>query len=171
MTTTGVRGLLRRALGLFRPSRPATPVHRGQPDFHGSAHIEYSPHLDGAADPGEIVWTWVPYEDDPTQGKDRPVLVVGRDGPSVLALMLTSKDHTRDAAREAQRGRRWMDIGTGPWDARRRPSEVRLDRVLRLDPDAIRREGCIVDRPLFDAVVQAMPVIPPTEGRAPRQSW
>ncbi|ROS31054.1 type II toxin-antitoxin system PemK/MazF family toxin [Cellulomonas sp. PhB150] len=162
MTTSDVRGLLRRALRRLRPGRTTAPARRGQPDFHGTVHLEYSPHADDAADPGEIVWTWVPYEEDPTQGKDRPVLVVGRDGAFVLALMLTSKDHTRDAAREARRGRHWMDIGTGPWDAKRRPSEVRLDRVLRLDPHGIRREGCIVDRPLFDSVVHAMAVIPRT---------
>ena len=46
-----------------------------------------------------------------------------------------------------------MDIGSGPWDARGRDSEVRLDRVLRLDPHAVRREGAIMDRPTFDRVV------------------
>ena len=43
-------------------------------------NFEYSPSLDGDADPGEIVWTWVPFEEDHSQGKDRPVLLVGRDG-------------------------------------------------------------------------------------------
>ena len=42
--------------------------------------VEYTPSLDGDPDPGEIVWAWVPYEDDPTQGKDRPVVVIGRRG-------------------------------------------------------------------------------------------
>ena len=46
------------------------------------ACIEYSPSLDGDADPGEVVWTWVPYEEDPTQGKDRPVVIIGRRGAS-----------------------------------------------------------------------------------------
>ena len=46
-------------------------------------HVSYAPDMDGAADPGEIVWTWVPFEEDPAQGKDRPVLVVARaDGDS-----------------------------------------------------------------------------------------
>lgn len=132
------------------------PVRVVLPDHVGPVRTEYSPDLDGAADPGEIVWTWVPYEEDPAQGKDRPVLVVGWDGPVVLGLMLTSKDHARDAAREARRGRVWMDIGSGAWDSRRRDSEVRLDRVLRLDPDGVRREGAVVDRELFDRVVLAL---------------
>ncbi|MFI2752488.1 type II toxin-antitoxin system PemK/MazF family toxin [Cellulomonas sp. P22] len=125
-------------------------------DFTGTVRVEYSPDLDGAADPGEVVWTWVPFEDDPSRGKDRPVLVVGRDGAWLLALMLTSKDHDRDAADEARHGRRWTDIGTGGWDPRCRPSEVRLDRVLRIDPAAVRREGAVLDRARFEAVVRSL---------------
>ncbi|WP_282945761.1 type II toxin-antitoxin system PemK/MazF family toxin [Cellulomonas endometrii] len=124
-------------------------------DHAGPWTASYSPDLDGAPDPGEVVWTWVPYEDDPRRGKDRPVLLVGRDGRLLLGLMLTSKDHDRDAADEARHGRRWLDVGTGAWDAQRRPSEVRLDRVLRVDPARVRREGAVVDRALFDRVVAA----------------
>jgi hypothetical protein len=102
------------------------------------------------------VWTWVPFEEDVSQGKDRPVLVVGRDGRWLLALMLTSKDHSRDAADEARWGRRWLDIGAGPWDRQGRPSEVRLDRVLRIDAAHVRREGAIMDRRTFDAVVAGL---------------
>lgn len=80
------------------------------------------------------------------------MLVVGHDGPWLLALMLTSKDHSRDVAAEARRGRRWLDIGSGPWDSRGRDSEVRLDRVLRIDPERVRREGAIMDRATFDLV-------------------
>jgi hypothetical protein len=97
----------------------------------------------------------VPYEDDPTQGKDRPVLVIGMDGDDVLALQLTSKDHDRDADQEAAAGRYWMDIGIGAWDSEHRPSEVRLNRVLRLDPTAVRREGAALPKELFDGVVAA----------------
>jgi hypothetical protein len=126
------------------------------PDHEGEVLFAYNPHPDdGFADPGEIVWTWVAYEDDPALGKDRPVLVVGYDGPHLLALMLTSKDHDRDAADEARHGRHWVDVGAGDWDARRRPSEVRLDRVLTLDPAAVRREGATMDRRRFDDVVRA----------------
>ena len=68
--------------------------------------------------------------------------------------MLTSKDHDRDAADEARSGRFWTDIGTGSWDSRGRPSEVRLDRLLVLDPGAVRREGAALDRARFDRVVE-----------------
>jgi hypothetical protein len=69
------------------------------------------------------------FEEDYQRGKDRPVLVIGRDEPWLLALMLTSKDHDRDAAVEARPGRVWPDVGTGSWDSRRRPSEIRIDLV------------------------------------------
>jgi hypothetical protein len=118
--------------------------------------VSYTPRADGDADPGEVVWAWVPYEEGDGRGKDRPVLVVGREGDRLLALALTSKDHDRDAAQEAAAGRRWMDVGAGGWDRERRPSEVRLDRLLRLDPEAVRREGAALDRARFDAVVTEM---------------
>ncbi len=117
----------------------------------------YQPEADGQPDPGEVVWGWVPFEEDASRGKDRPVLLIGRkevDGVEYWAgLMLTSKDHDRDAEDEARHGRHWMDVGTGAWDAERRPSEVRLDRLVILRDDAIRREGAAVSRDLFDRVV------------------
>ncbi len=127
---------------LVRPGYPG--------DFEGVVRVEYTPHPDdGVADPGEIVWTWVPFEDDHQRGKDRPVLVVGADGEWLLALILTSKDHDRDAADEARWGRVWFDIGSGLWDKEGRPSEVRLDRVLRVDPAQVRREGAVIGPELF----------------------
>jgi hypothetical protein len=115
----------------------------------------YEPNPDGQPDPGEVVWAWVAYEDDPSQGKDRPVLLVGRDGDDLLGLQLTSKDHDRDAEDEARYGRHWMDVGRGDWDREHRDSEVRLDRLLRLPAAEVRREGAALDRQVFDAVVAA----------------
>ncbi|MAS54852.1 type II toxin-antitoxin system PemK/MazF family toxin [Nocardioides sp.] len=134
---------------------PARAAYRG--DFTGRATIAYAPQADGDADPGEVVWAWVPYEEDHTQGKDRPVLVIGREGRDLLGLMLTSKDRTSPARRQGPQERpRWHDLGTGEWDRQRRPSEVRLDRVLRLAPDAVRREGAALDRARFDQVAAAV---------------
>ncbi|QNN52431.1 type II toxin-antitoxin system PemK/MazF family toxin [Nocardioides mesophilus] len=115
----------------------------------------YSPEIDGEPDPGEVVWAWVPYEDDPAQGKDRPVLVLARRGATLACLYLTSKDHDRDAEDEARYGRYWMDVGTGGWDAEGRDSEVRLDRLLMLAEDEVRREGAAMERAVFDQVVAA----------------
>jgi hypothetical protein len=125
-------------------------------DFTGVPELLYQPNPDGLPDPGEIVWTWVPFEEDPGQGKDRPVLVVGRDGSWLLGLMLTSRNHDLDAAQEARHGRRWVDIGSGAWDPRGRASEVRVDRILRLDPAGVRREGATVSPAVFDVVAAAV---------------
>jgi hypothetical protein len=141
-------GRLRRALGRLRaPARRSRRSHSGP--------TAYAPAANGVADPGEVVWAWVPYEENDGRGKDRPVLVIGRDAGRLLALPLTSKDHDRDASQEAAAGRSWMDVGAGGWDREQRPSEVRLDRLLRLDPASVRREGAALDRHRFEAVLAA----------------
>jgi hypothetical protein len=150
-----LRRLLRRRAGRPRATeaQPTTPPGPATPATGTRRTTTYAPRADGRPDPGEVVWAWVPYEDDPAQGKDRPVLLVGRDGGRLLGLMLTSKDHDRDAADEARWGRHWMDVGSGGWDRERRPSEVRLDRLLVLREGGVRREGAALDRHVFDRVV------------------
>jgi hypothetical protein len=132
-----------------RPARPAPSASTAST----AVDLEYRPRNDGRPDPGEVVWAWVPYDEGDGRGKDRPVLVIGRRDGDLLGLILTSKDHDRDAADEARFGRIWTDLGTGAWDARGRPSEVRLDRLLVLDPATVRREGAALDRARFDRVV------------------
>lgn len=153
---------LRELLGLGRGkvantasgSRQPKPVVTGKypGDFVGRFEIGYTPVENQAADPGEVIWTWVPYEEDYSKGKDRPVVVVGRDGAWLLAVPMTSKDHDRDASQEAAEGRYWLDIGAGSWDRSGRPSEVRVDRVIRVDPDTVRRVAARLDKQRFAAV-------------------
>ncbi len=118
---------------------------RTRPSSERARTVSYSPDLDGSADPGEIVWTWVTYEEDASQGKDRPVLVVGREGDTVLGLMLSSQ-RRRDGDPD------WLALGPGSWDQERRESWVRLDRVLDVPEHGIRREGAVLGRSRFDAV-------------------
>jgi hypothetical protein len=68
---------------------------------------------------------------------------------------MTSKDHDRDADDEARYGRYWMDVGSGGWDSEGRESEIRLDRVLTIPEDEVRREGAALDQSMFNAVVAA----------------
>jgi hypothetical protein len=133
-------------------SRPPTAIAAGRPVTRGSVptayrarKLVYAPDLDGRADPGEIVWAWIVDGNDPTRGKDRPVLVVGRDRRTLLGLMLSSQDHASDP--------NWVAIGSGGWeDDDGRPSWVRLDRLLDVPEEGIRREGAILAREVFDVV-------------------
>lgn len=129
-------------------------------DIPDVADGTYAPVPDGRPDPGEVVWAWVPYEDDPQQGKDRPVLVIGSatgpDGTPVLhCLVMTSKDHDRDADQEAAAGRYWIDVGSGAWDPRGRPSEVRLNRLLVIPAATVRREGAALPPDVYAEVIAA----------------
>lgn len=138
-----------------KPSAPASTGASDGSDYPGDyrdmINFEYSPSLDGDADPGEIVWTWVPFEEDHSQGKDRPVLLVGRDGEYLLALMMTSKDHNNREHTDPN----YLDIGSGPWDPQGRASEVKLNRVIRVRPDAMRREGAIMPEDTFRLIERA----------------
>ncbi|WP_421084122.1 type II toxin-antitoxin system PemK/MazF family toxin [Rothia nasimurium] len=160
--------------GTNRPAPPSNPYATGYPtgfpgsqdsgatsgswenggypgDFFGTVHFAYSPSLDGDADPGEVVWAWVPFEEDYTQGKDRPVLIIGHNGPYLLGLMLTSKDKNSFTSKDPN----YLDIGAGVWDKEGRDSEVKLNRVVQLSPQGIRREGAIMDQGTFDFIAQA----------------
>ncbi|WP_226365632.1 type II toxin-antitoxin system PemK/MazF family toxin [Pseudonocardia sp. ICBG162] len=133
-----------------RPGPPPTAGRvRTAPTGDRAREVAYAPEPDGAADPGEIVWTWVPYEEDASQGKDRPLLVVGRSGDELLGLMLSSQDkraHDPD----------WVGIGSGAWDREGRDSYIRLDRVLEVEEHGIRREGAVLDRARFDRVADEL---------------
>lgn len=115
--------------------------------------FSYSPQQNHRADPGEVVWTWVPFEDDPSQGKDRPVLVLAETSSGVFAAQMTSRDRTDGFLAEDNFGRAWLDIGTGSWDREGRRSEVRLDRLLVIPRGSMRREGGRVDEKTFARVV------------------
>lgn len=128
---------------------PARIAKRRQVASLRRRRLSYAPELDGQADPGEIVWTWVNYEDDPRQGKDRPVLVIGRESRTLFGLMLSSQS---DRAGQ----RHWLALGPGAWDRDNRPSWLRLDRVLTMREESIRREGAILDRERFDRIARVL---------------
>lgn len=145
-----VRG--RRPAQRDRASYPSPPRHRPGKSAGSASLGVYNPQPGDTADPGEIVWTWVPFEDDPQQGKDRPVLIIGHDDGTLLALMLTSRDRNNADSRDEG----YVDIGSGPWDTLGRPSEVHLKRLLRIAPEDVRRIGSTLDRRLFDRVMSRL---------------
>jgi len=76
------------------------------------------------------------------------VLLVGRDGEYLLALMMTSKDHNNREHADPN----YLDIGSGPWDQQGRASEVKLNRVIRVRPDSMRREGAVMPEDTFGLI-------------------
>ncbi|WP_016907125.1 type II toxin-antitoxin system PemK/MazF family toxin [Streptomyces xiaopingdaonensis] len=126
-----------------------TATREVDPRAVGPVRTAYAPEPDGQPDPGEIVWTWVPYEEDDGRGKDRPVLVVAREqGETLLAVQLSSRVRKDDPE--------WLPLGSGPWDAEGRDSWVGVARVLRVHADGMRREACALDRARFNAVVDRL---------------
>src|SRR3954471_6665367 len=157
--------ILRAVVDAFRPNAKVRTENRAESDTPGrsgpSATREidphrigrvvtsYSPSTDGQADPGEVVWTWVPYEERDGRGKDRPVLVVARErSDTVLAVQLTSQAHPGRSE--------YLPIGAGAWDAQGRPSYVVLDRVFRVHQSGMRREAASLDARRFETVRAAL---------------
>lgn len=115
----------------------------------GKVRMGYSPSTDGDPDPGEVVWTWVPYEENDGRGKDRPVLVVATEpAGTVLAVQLTSKAHTGDG--------QFVALGSGAWDGEGRDSWVNLERVLRVHAAGMRREAASLDARRYGLVKAAL---------------
>jgi hypothetical protein len=146
---------------LFRPAQRApspradlttSPGQKGatatvevDPRRIGRVTMSYAPRVDGEADPGEIVWTWVPYQERDGRGKDRPVLVVAAEkAGTVLAVQLTSQEHPGRPGH--------VPVGTGAWDSRRRPSYVNIERVFRVHQGGMRREAASLDERRYGAV-------------------
>ena len=126
--------------------RPATTGTA--PTSSRARTLVYAPDLDGHADPGEIVWTWVAFEENDGRGKDRPVLVVGRDGDRLLGLQLSSQ-----SKRDDDNG--WLGLGSGPWDSEGRPSWVGWTGCSMF-PKGHPQEGAICPKPTFDEVADRL---------------
>jgi len=111
--------------------------------------LGYAPSHDGEPDPGEVVWTWVPYEERDGRGKDRPVVIVAASGTGdFLAVQLTSKAHDGDRA--------YVALGEGAWDAEGRPSWAKTDRVFRVRTGGMRREAASLDAERYGLVADAL---------------
>ena len=150
--------LLRPAPGTTTPD-VAPPTERGRagttatteisPPGSDGLRITYAPDMDLDPDAGEIVWTWVPYVENDGRGKDRPVLIIGRqDAERVYAVRLTSKDHDGD--------RDFLFVGPGPWDARGRPSWIDIEQLYSVHSDGMRREASALDLDRFTRVADAL---------------
>lgn len=135
--------------GPDRGATRGTQTFRVDPERITNLQVAYTPQRDGAPDAGEIVWTWVPYEENDGRGKDRPVLVIGRESVDrVYAVRMTSKPH--DGERD------YLSIGTGAWDSQGRESWVDVEQLYSVHERGLRREAAVLDRGRYDRVVAAL---------------
>lgn len=119
------------------------------PPGRDQLRIQYAPKHDGDPDTGEVVWTWVPYDEKDGRGKDRPVLVIARQSADrVYAVRLTSKSH--DGERD------YLSIGSGPWDSQGRPSWVDIEQIYSVHTEGMRREASELDLDRFVRVADAL---------------
>ena len=136
--------------GLLSPGQagPSATVEVDPRRLKG-VRLAYTPSRDGEPDPGEIVWTWVPYEERDGRGKDRPVAIVAASGGGdFLAVQLTSKPHDGD--------RDFVALGDGAWDAAGRASWARIDRVFRVRSGGMRREAASLDAARYGRIASAL---------------
>ena len=111
--------------------------------------VAYSPSRNDVPDSGEIIWTWVPYEENDGRGKDRPVLVIGRQSADrVYAVRMTSKAHDGD--------RDFIGIGSGAWDSRGRESWVDIEQLYSVHHEGMRREAAALDAGRYGHVADAL---------------
>lgn len=136
--------------------QPGSPPVEWKVSEHGLPPFDYSPNHDGGPDPGEIAWTWVPYQENNGRGKDRPVIALAMDGDYVIFAQLTSKDHADHRIRKDRYGTWWMDIGSGAWDPQGRASEVKLNILWIVHESHIRRMGSALDAKIYSNVVTAI---------------
>jgi len=163
MAVSGIHRFFSALFGLFAPrrrpgGRSATPspgrTGAGatvEVDPHGlrTVRLGYRPARNGTPDPGEVVWTWVPFEERDGRGKDRPVVIVAEAGKgAVLAVQLTSKDRTGHPD--------YVALGVGDWDRSGRPSWVNVDRVFIVNPGGMRREAARVDAARYGRIATVL---------------
>jgi hypothetical protein len=111
--------------------------------------VGYSPSHNRLPNSGEVIWTWVPYEENDGRGKDRPVLVIGRQSADrVYAVRMTSRAHDGD--------RDYLPIGSGAWDSQGRESWVDIEQLYSVHDAGMRREAAALDRARYDRIAQAL---------------
>ncbi|SJN23132.1 RNA 3'-terminal phosphate cyclase [Microbacterium esteraromaticum] len=111
--------------------------------------VRYAPSRNSRPDSGEVIWTWVPYEENDGRGKDRPVLVIGRHAADrVYAVRMTSKPHDGD--------RDYLSIGSGAWDSQGRESWVDIEQLYSVHDEGMRREAAVLDQQRYGSIAQAL---------------
>lgn len=146
---------LRGHLGLNKRSRDAETTRQPapitvHPTTRKSRAVVFGPDIDGPVDAGEIVWLWVPEHGPGNPPTERTVLVIARSINQDLLGLLISPDDAHDGDRD------WFPIGSGQWQATGEPCWVRLDKVIQVPEDWVRRQGALLPERRFDRVARAL---------------
>ena len=111
--------------------------------------IFFTPDMDGQADSGEVVWVWVPAEGKQAPPRERAILVVGRTRTTVMGLLISpNPKHALDDA--------WLEIGSGEWDESGCDCWVRLDRLLEVSEEQVRRQGTLFPQRRFERIANRL---------------
>lgn len=128
---------------------PGSETVQVDPERIDDVSVGYAPSHNSRPDSGEVIWTWVPYEENDGRGKDRPVLVIGRHtADRVYAVRMTSKPHGGD--------RDYLSIGSGSWDSQGRESWVDIEQLYSVHHDGMRREAAVLDQGRYGRVASAL---------------
>lgn len=137
-------------LGLHNDPKPeiaraAAAYIRVEATERMSRNIYYAPDMDGQAEPGEVVWIWAPSDGPEAPPRERAMLVIGRDRHTILGLLISPNPKHADAES-------WLEIGAGEWDAAGRQCWIRLDRVLEVSEQGVRRQGALFPQRRFERI-------------------
>lgn len=129
--------------GATDPRKPAK-IHVEHTETRARS-IFFAPDMDGQADSGEVVWVWAPTGGPSSPPSERAILLVGRTRSTVLGLLISANaTHADDDS--------WLEIGSGEWDESGRQCWVRLDRVLEVSEEQVRRKGILFPQRRFERI-------------------
>ncbi|MGV0326782.1 type II toxin-antitoxin system PemK/MazF family toxin [Corynebacterium confusum] len=131
----------------WEPRKPASIRVEATQDRARS--IFFAPDIDGQADSGEVVWVWAPTGGPQSPPTERAVLVVGRTRTTVLGLLISpNPEHAEDDC--------WLEIGSGEWDESGRQCWIRLDRLLEISEEQVRRQGILFPQRRFERIANRL---------------
>ncbi len=143
------RGAVRSGEDAEAGRMPGSETVQVNPERIRDVAVGYSPSRNDVPDSGEVIWTWVPYEENDGRGKDRPVLVIGRHSlERVYAVRMTSRPHDGD--------RDYLSIGSGGWDSQGRESWVDIEQLYSVHHKGMRREAAVLDARRYGRVAEAL---------------
>ena len=141
----GLTMLNERLTNQIQKRRSRAPRLTVRPTRSIARNIYYAPDMDGAAEPGEVVWVTVPSQPP----KQRSMLVVGREHHDVLGLLISpDTEHEHDE--------RWFEIGPGDWESSGKPCWVRVDKTLVVAESEVHRRGTSVPPRRFQRVANTL---------------